>query len=396
MNVLILGDGGDELAWARAVEGHPDFTLWAAYPGFKELADLPTSPVDLDDALALAGVDLVVVGGEPKFRAEALRRVAVEGLPTICLHPPGPNADPYYQVALSEAETGSIVVPDLPIRLHPGFLKLKRALDQADLGAFREVRHEVSVDDHEGSSNLVLEVFPTAVDPVRALIGEIDTVTATGEPLDGPPTQSLLVQVRSAQAKRAEVRITAGGESPARLTLIGSEGTIVLEYDPSFETNARIITRVGGVESEVDLPAFNPYDAILRVLVRAMEASSPPNPSLIDGTRAMELAEASARSLRRHRTIDLHYEEVSEAGNFKTVMTSVGCVGLWGVLLALPIALVGPAFGAPWTIYIAWLIPPFLVLFILLQSLKMAIKPKLDGSSKRNPTVKPEMLDVES
>jgi myo-inositol 2-dehydrogenase/D-chiro-inositol 1-dehydrogenase len=72
-------------------------------------------------------------------------------------------------------------------------------------------------------------------------------------------------------------------------------------------------------------------------------------PDLLDGTRAMELVEATARSLRRGRTVDLHYERVSESGNFKSVMTSVGCVLLLLVLVALPVALIGPALGIGWT-----------------------------------------------
>jgi len=88
----------------------------------------------------------------------------------------------------------------------------------------------------------------------------------------------------------------------------------------------------------------------------------------------MELVEATARSLRRGRTVDLHYERVSESGNFKSVMTSVGCVLLLLVLVALPVALIGPALGIGWTLYIAYAIPPVLILFILLQSLRFAAR----------------------
>ena len=89
---------------------------------------------DLDDALATAGVEAVVVGGEAEFRAEALRRVAAAGLPAICLHPPGPDSEAYYQVALSHAETGAVLVPDLPLRLHPGVEALRRAMQGEERG----------------------------------------------------------------------------------------------------------------------------------------------------------------------------------------------------------------------------------------------------------------------
>ena len=97
----------------------------------------------------------------------------------------------------------------------------------------------------------------------------------------------------------------------------------------------------------------------------------------------MELSEAVVRSLRRGRTIDLHYEAISEEASFKSIMTSTGCVLLLGVLLILPVALTGPALGAPWTIYLAYLIPPVLVVFAVLQVLRFGIRPK--GSQGREP-----------
>ena len=64
-------------------------------------------------------------------------------------------------------------------------------------------------------------------------------------------------------------------------------------------------------------------------------------------------------------------------------MTSVGCVLLLLVLVALPVALIGPALGIGWTLYIAYAIPPALIFFILLQSLRFAAREpveKDDGS----------------
>src|SRR5437899_2949467 len=100
MNFLILGDGAEELAWARAIAGDAGQRLVAAYPGFDEFPDVPR-PSDLDDALAGAEVEAIVVGGDLEVRGESLRRVAAAGLAAICLHPPGDDAEAYYQVALS-------------------------------------------------------------------------------------------------------------------------------------------------------------------------------------------------------------------------------------------------------------------------------------------------------
>jgi myo-inositol 2-dehydrogenase/D-chiro-inositol 1-dehydrogenase len=288
------------------------------------------------------------------------------------------DAEAYYQVALSREETGAVVVPDLPARLHPAFERLKRAIEGQELGAFRGLRIEWPTSSEEG--DLARHVFPRLVDAVRALIGEIEALTATGDPPGPRPTASLIVQLRGPDARRAEVRIEQGHgpDAPARLVVTGAEGSLSLEVTPRFEGPSRLVRLIPSQGEDLPLPALDswgPHEAILSVLAEAITPRDREvHPNLLDGTRAMELSEATVRSLRRGRTVDLHYEEISEAGTFKGVMTSIGCVLLLCVLIALPIALVGPALGVPGTIYIAYAIPPVLILFVLLQLLRFAVR----------------------
>lgn len=102
-------------------------------------------------------------------------------------------------------------------------------------------------------------------------------------------------------------------------------------------------------------------------------AHRPSRPDLRDGTRAMELTEAVGRSLQRARTVELAYEDPSELSTFKSVMTGLGCGLLFACLVVLPVALAGPALGIGWTIYLAWAIPPALVVFVLLQLLRFGV-----------------------
>ena len=116
----------------------------------------------------------------------------------------------------------------------------------------------------------------------------------------------------------------------------------------------------------------------MQTLVASLEHSgetSPtvPGPTLNDGTRAMELSEAVVRSLPRGRTIDLHYEAISEEASFKSIMTSTGYVSFWAFSF-LALSLAGPALGMNWTIYLAWLIPPVLVIFAVVQVLRFGIR----------------------
>ena len=369
MNFLILGDGPEELTWAHAIAQSGTHRLISAYPGFSGFESV-ARPLDLDDALAGAQVEAAIVGGVPEIRAEALRRVAAAGLPAICLHPPGPDSEAYYQVAMSRSETGAVLIPDLPARLHPGVALVRQAIWGDEIGAFRGLRIEMGVDPTEG--DLTRHAFARVVDVVRSLLGEIEAVTATGDPPGDAPDQSLVVQLRAARSRRAEVRITAGPIEPLRIFLTGETCSLTLTL-PDDESATLVRRASDGGETARDLPPWDPYAAILGVLESAI-AGQTAHPDLTDGTRAMELSEAVARSLRRGRTVDLYYEEISEIGTFKSVMTSIGCALLLAILIVLPIALAGPAIGIRWTIYIAYLIPPVLVVFIFMQLLRFAVR----------------------
>lgn len=384
MNFLILGDGPEECAWALAIARHPEHRVAAVYPGWTDpVIDpfLPKPARDLDDALATAGLDAAVVGGPPGSRGEALRRVAAEGLAVVCIHPPGDDSEAYYQVALSRAETGAVIVPDLPARLYPAVAAFREALAGPGAEGFRTLQFESPAVPSEG--DLARQAFARAVDLVRSVVGEIEAASATGDPPGDRPTDSLVVQLRAASSRRAEVRLRAGPPGPARLTLTGPAGSLTLDLPSGLDGPARLVHRAAdGDESAVDYGPWDPQAAILTALAGAV-ASEEVHPDLADGTRATEVAEAVVRSLRRGRTVELHYENVSETGTFKSVMTSLGCVVLLGALAAVPLALAGPALGARWTVYIAYAIPPVLTAFVLVQLLRFAIRDPHDPPTGR-------------
>ena len=82
--------------------------------------------------------------------------------------------------------------------------------------------------------------------------------------------------------------------------------------------------------------------------------------------------EGLAKSLRRRRTIDVHFDGVSERSAFKTQMTAIGCgvltYLLFGLVAFLVIATVATL--PPWALQlgrILWIYP--LVLFLFAQFL---------------------------
>jgi myo-inositol 2-dehydrogenase/D-chiro-inositol 1-dehydrogenase len=382
MNVLILGDGEEEAAWARWLLGRAEHRLDAAYPGF---ADAPmagiTAPRDLEDALARPGVEAIIVGGPPESRGEWLRRAAAEGFAIIALHPPGPDSEAYYQVALSREETGAVIVPGVALRLHPGVHVIRRALSEGELGAFRGLRIEATT---PVGASLVLGAFARDVDVLRAILGEIEALTATGDPPGADPDLELVVQVRGAGPLRGGARIRAEAAASTRLMLLGEHGSLSLDV----QAHRLTLTR-RGAEEPIPLPPWDPHEALMAVLASSMgrrDSGESPSPNLLDGTRAMELAEAANRSLRRGRTVELYYESISEESTFKSVMTSTGCLVFLASLFVLPLAMVGAAIGLKWSLYIPYLIPPALILFVILQALRPALRrPRAGASATKHP-----------
>ncbi len=58
--------------------------------------------------------------------------------------------------------------------------------------------------------------------------------------------------------------------------------------------------------------------------------------------RAAELADTLVHSCRRGRTIDLHHEELTEEGTFKSIMAAGGCLAL---MLTFCVTLLAAALG---------------------------------------------------
>lgn len=383
MNILILGQTEFSKDFASILKADPRHRVVMTcppLPGFPGTSDLET-------ALATADVDAALIGGAADDRGEWLRRCSSLGWICLCDHPPGLNTDPYYQVSLSRHEFNSLVLPNLPLRFHPGIQEMLKSISPG--GEAWPVRLVVLETGRAGvNQSLVLEPFAQMVDMIRLLIGDVENIAAMGFPAGTSPTERLTVQLRGSGERRAEVTVKTGvAEDYLKLTVSARHKEWTLECNPAGPAGGRLSVVAFGGEgansgSEMivsqELPDWSPAAALVEVWTGAALREAEPVPGLMEGIRAMEVAEGAMRSLRRGRAIDLYYEEISEANNFKTIMTSVGCLMVFGVIFGLPLILAGPAIGLPFTLYLGYLIPLAFGGFALLQFLKFAIK----GDSK--------------
>ncbi|MGH7128639.1 MAG: 4-hydroxythreonine-4-phosphate dehydrogenase PdxA, partial [Planctomycetaceae bacterium] len=126
-----------------------------------------------------------------------------------------------------------------------------------------------------------------------------------------------------------------------QLTAVGERGRIVVSGsdDPSAWHWQAEGDAAGDapavVEFDAGQAALKPFEAALR--------GESVRPNWTDLTRAVEILDAARQSLRRRRTIDLHFETASERSQFKTQMTALGCGVLALTLLAVVVVLIAGA-----------------------------------------------------
>src|SRR5262249_50937073 len=116
------------------------------------------------------------------------------------------------------------------------------------------------------------------------------------------------------------------GKSPScKLTIHAERGVTVLEFDSTsmeWTTTDREGTRQSGS-----------HPAAVRDYLQRIESGSGIPMEWPEMVKAFETVDATHRSVARRRTIELHFEPMSERAMFKTQMTAIGCTVLMATLL---------------------------------------------------------------
>ena len=104
-------------------------------------------------------------------------------------------------------------------------------------------------------------------------------------------------------------------------SLLGTEGKAVLRLaDNASAWRLNVHSRHG-----IETHEFAANSPLLTAIECIKEGSWANCPQWLDAVKAVELTEAVERSLIKGRTVEIQLEQASEAGNFKGLMTSVGC-----------------------------------------------------------------------
>lgn len=407
MNFALLGCDLDTLELALAIARSDEHRLGWAY----DLADFApairaASPGLLiadywEGLLAGTTADVVIVSQahDQELRADQLRKLAQAGIRMIVSHPVLDSMLVYYELDMIRQESRAVMVPYSPGCWHPAWQQLAELIGDrrsGSLGALEQI-----VIEHNcvaRSRGDVLRAFVRDLDMTRPLAGPINKVSAmTSAGVRSSPDTinygTLSVHLSGAANVLVRWSVLAADAEKTRLTFLGTRGRAVIEAGPTEPW--WLETEIAGQTTSETFAAVDCAALALPALVSRFQPSShEPSPGVaaglsdwIDACRTMELADAVDHSLQRGRTIELYFETPTEHATFKGVMSGVGCLLLIAGLLVLIVATTAVHAGVPLAAYWPYLLLGVLLVFLLLQTLKLVFP--AEGRSKAVPQEKP-------
>ncbi len=394
MKFALLACDPDTLELAREVSRAPDHALvWACEAGDWESAVRAAAPglvvaEHWENLLGGTVADVVIVSraDDEEQRAEQLRKLAQAGTAMIVSHPVVDSMLVCYELDMIRQESRARMVPYVPARWHPAWLRLRHLVAEGAAGPLGIIEQVVveRVSPERGRRE-VLREFVRDVELVLPFCGRLNNVsamTAAGVRSAAETINYGTLSVQMASLSKVLLRWSAATADPTtgRFTLIGTRGSATL-----------VVPQVGAwrldVNSEGRTTTEEFADAALAAtalpsLLRALRLEGPTAggaaddslatvPDWLDACHTMELADAAQHSLERGRAIELHYEAPSEHATFKGLMSGVGCFLLIFGLLVLVVATTAVNAGVPLADYWPQILLGILVVFLLLQSLRL-------------------------
>lgn len=267
---------------------------------------------------------VIVVDSRPEV-LDFARQLAARGKPLIV--PVWPSFPPEFvaELSLFDAEGASTLIPCFEAR--QGIEQLRELINDGRLGSVSNIHVERSDSDFtrfgsEHSWNSGVRFGD--IDWMRVLGGDYSQVTLIRS--GGDDANSFVTQVlQLAGPGLPDATCTyrrASSSNECRICVDGSEGTAELQLEGDDE-DRQVVMRVNRVETQRQPVRTDPLKLLTDI--DCSWRREPGSPQWRDFVRVHEISEAMQRSLRRRRTIDLHFETASERSQFKTQMATVGC-----------------------------------------------------------------------
>ena len=276
-----------------------------------------------EDLLTGTQFDAILVGGSDPQLLDAIKQLASAGQVLLFLPNSRQGSTYIYELSLIRDDNRVPLYPACWHRCDPLLTRVKQSMRKQQVQLV-QLQREIP-----GQGSLPLPVIDDAllvdVDLLRWLTGDYNQVTAlrTGANESGALTQS--VKLAGRELPEATWDIRSGKSASCRLTIQSTQGQTLLEFD-AVSREWILIGSDGTRESG------NHREAV-RLYLDQVSPGSPPPMEWPELVKAFETVDATHRSVARRRTIELHFEPMSERAMFKTQMTAIGCSVLVGTFL---------------------------------------------------------------
>ncbi|MFK7821899.1 MAG: hypothetical protein AB8G99_24590 [Planctomycetaceae bacterium] len=302
-----------------------------------------------EDLLGDDSIDVVVVAGDEDQVLPPARQIAGTGRPLVVVPSPGMTSAFAYELSLVRDENLVPLYPVLPHRLDPAAGHFRDLVNSGELGELIQFRFEREVAAPILNPATVETWLLPDADLLRWVSGAFTQVTALYQGSTEDGFASATVNLAGDSATDTSWTLTRSANPKWKLTASGTKGQFVLKHDGTSS-----ILRDDQV---VDLPdgrqASSPTDWLTCVPSAISKflggETTPAEQSAVwtDFTRSNEIVDAHRRSIKRRRTIDMHFETLSERSQFKTQMSAMGCGVLTYTLFGLVAYLIVAGAFAP-------------------------------------------------
>lgn len=343
MNFALVGDDPALVNWAsRLVEAGGRIASLQVSPAI--MAKLEQLRLVNSPAAAAEEPDVVIAAGQPVKVMSAGRLYSFK-IPRFVLPGP-PDAAALAYGWLPLAEDGARLRPAFCRRYEPAVRECAWRIASGELGTLTLLRfehiassaftaqasHSARNDASRVPHTVVEAEWLTDFDLLRMLGGNYTRITAQRLGDSGSAALETSVTLSGDGLPEAVWNIKVGDAPGWRLTITGTRGTVTLlqplGQPVSMQRDGQSVATPGPAAEAECLRTFLEVDADP---ASGLDLYAPTWDDLV---RACDLMEGARRSLRRRRTIDLHFESTSERSQFKTQMTAIGCGVLTWTLLA--------------------------------------------------------------
>lgn len=284
----------------------------------------------MDDLLACRTPDAVLVCAPPEHHAELALRALSSHAHLYLEKPVATRSVEAREVADAWRGSSFLAAMGFNYRFHPGVHELVRRSGAGEIGRRMAIRTLFSApDDGPGGwrsspslgGGALLDLGAHHLDLIRFVTGEegVELTATLSSPRAGIDAASVTLAL--SDDSMAQCLFILGGPEVDRFEIVGARGVLSLDRlsgrversEPRFahgrRSSVRRATRLAfAAAREAGRPPGEPsYRLALAAFARAVGGSGELLPSLDDGLRALELAEAALESARTGSTVSLRF-----------------------------------------------------------------------------------------